>query len=104
MIHIQQTDVAFPVCPAITGIGYPDYALSPWGEQGYYNIAVFYGGCNMDCLYCQNWEYREMIVNSKPVLSIESLVNAVNKKTSCVCFSVETLDPSLHMLYLQLEK
>jgi len=78
--------VAFPVCPAITGIGYPDYALSPWGEQGYYNIAVFYGGCNMDCLYCQNWEYREMIVNSKPVLSIESLVNAVNKKTSCVCF------------------
>lgn len=78
--------VAFPVCPAITGIGYPDYALSPHGERGYYNIAVFYGGCNLDCLYCQNWEYREMTSRGKPVLSIESLVKAVNYRTTCVCF------------------
>ncbi|MCC6024795.1 MAG: radical SAM protein [Desulfurococcaceae archaeon] len=78
--------VALPVCPAATGLGYPEYALSPAGEHGYYNIAVFYGGCNLDCLYCQNWEYREMAVKAKPVLSVESLVNAVNSRTTCVCY------------------
>lgn len=78
--------VAFPVCPAITGEGYPDYSLSPRGEHGYYNIAVFYGGCNLDCIYCQNWEYREMAYKVKPLISIETLVNAVNKKTTCVCY------------------
>ncbi|ABN69519.1 Radical SAM domain protein [Staphylothermus marinus F1] len=78
--------VAYPVCPAVTGRGYPKYALSPKGERGYYNIAVFYGACNMDCLYCQNWEYRKMASQGKPFLSIEDLVNSVNEKTTCVCF------------------
>lgn len=78
--------VAFPVCPAITGRGYPQYALYPEGERGYYNIAVFMGGCNLDCLYCQNWEYRSMSVKGKPKLSLSDLVKAVNYKTTCVCF------------------
>ncbi len=78
--------VAYPVCPAVTGRGYPKYALTPSGERGYYNIAVFYGACNMDCLYCQNWEYRRMASEGKPLLSIDDLVNAVNEKTTCVCF------------------
>lgn len=78
--------VALPVCPAATGLGYPDYALNPHGERGYYNLAVFYGGCNLDCLYCQNWEYRNMAQKAKPLLSIESLVSAVNSKTTCVCY------------------
>lgn len=78
--------VALPVCPAATGLGYPEYALTPIGEHGYYNIAVFYGGCNLDCLYCQNWEYREMAVKAEPTLSIKSLVDAVNAKTTCVCY------------------
>jgi pyruvate formate lyase activating enzyme len=78
--------VAFPVCPAITGRGYPRYALTPHGERGYYNIAVFYGGCNLDCLYCQNWEYREMARKASPRLSVEDLVGSVNWRTTCVCF------------------
>jgi pyruvate formate lyase activating enzyme len=78
--------VALPVCPAASGLGYPEYALSPIGEHGYYNIAVFYGGCNLDCLYCQNWEYREMAVKAKPTLSVKSLIDAVNSRTTCVCY------------------
>lgn len=78
--------VAFPVCPAITGRGYPKYALERYGEHGYYNIAVFMGGCNLDCLYCQNWEYRSMSIKGKPTISIDDLVKAVNEKTTCVCF------------------
>jgi len=78
--------VAFPVCPAITGRGYPRYALTPRGERGYYNIAVFMGGCNLNCLYCQNWEYRLMTVRKNPKLTVEDLVKAVNSRTTCVCF------------------
>ncbi len=78
--------VASPVCPGIHGLGYPDYALSRGGESGYYNIAVFYGVCNMDCLYCQNWEYRRMTRSLEPRLSIDDLVDAVGPRTTCVCF------------------
>ncbi|MEM1742097.1 MAG: radical SAM protein [Desulfurococcaceae archaeon] len=78
--------VAFPVCPAITGRGYPKYALTPNGESGYYNIAVFMAGCNMNCLYCQNWEFREMSIRKKPLLTISDLVRSVNYRTTCVCF------------------
>lgn len=78
--------VASPVCPATTGRGYPEYALTARGEHGYYNIAVFYGGCSLDCLYCQNWEHREIAHKATPRLSIDMLVNAVNGKTTCVCY------------------
>jgi len=78
--------VAFPVCPAITGRGYPRYALTPRGERGYYNIAVFMGGCNLNCLYCQNWEYRMMTARKTPKLTLSDLVKAVNERTTCVCF------------------
>jgi len=78
--------VAYPVCPAVTGLGYPDYALTPSGERGYCNIAVFYGSCNMDCLYCQNQVFKTYAFRMKPFISIDDLVNTVNDKTTCVCF------------------
>ncbi len=78
--------VAYNVCPAVTGRGYPRYALSPAGERGYYNIAVFYGACNLDCLYCQNWEFRRMVKERKPIITIQDLVESVNHRTTCVCF------------------
>ncbi len=78
--------VADWVCPGATGRGYPKYSLLPTGEKGYYNIAVFYGACNFNCLFCQNWEYRDMAVKGSPTLTIDSLVEAVNGKTTCVCF------------------
>lgn len=78
--------VAYPVCPAVTGMGYPRYSLSPRGERGYYNIAVFYGGCNLDCLYCQNWEHKLLALSRERVISVDDLVKSVNERTTCVCF------------------
>lgn len=78
--------VAFPVCPAITGEGYPRYALSPLGEHGYYNIAVFYGSCNLNCLYCQNHVFKKYAAAKYPFMSVEDLAGAVNSKTTCACF------------------
>lgn len=79
--------VADWVCPAKTGCGYPKYSLSKGGpEYGYYNIAIFYGSCNLDCLFCQNWEYRKMTMQKNPLLSVEDLAYAVNSRTTCACF------------------
>jgi len=42
--------------------------------------------CNMDCLYCQNHVFKTYASRMKPFISIDDLVNAVNDKTTCVCF------------------
>jgi pyruvate formate lyase activating enzyme len=78
--------VADWVCPATTGRGYPKYARSPRGEAGYYNLAVFYGACSLDCLYCQNWHFREY-PSRPPLVSVEELDGAMDpRRVACVCF------------------
>ncbi len=84
------------ICPGGTGAGYPDYAYSRGAEYGYKNLAVFYHGCTFNCLFCQNWHYREALKAKKPRLSQE-LVDAIDTKTSCVCFFGG--DPSLQILH-----
>ncbi len=79
--------VAFPVCPAATGRGYPQYALSPNGERGYYNLAVFYAACSLNCLYCQNWVGRKESLLLKHKMSVDELVRAaLNANVTCICF------------------
>jgi len=38
--------------------------------------------CNFNCLFCQNWHFR----NTKTTISAENLANKVNEKVSCICF------------------
>ena len=78
--------VAEWTCPGCTGIGYPKYAYMPSAERGYYNLAVFYGACNLDCLFCQNWQYRNMTASVNPLYSAEELARAAHSKVSCVCY------------------
>lgn len=77
--------VADWVCAGGTGAGYPHFSHSPKPEYGYKNLAVFYGGCSFNCLFCQNWHWRQ---NTPPQESIspEQLVEAVNGRTACICF------------------
>ncbi|UCF71550.1 MAG: radical SAM protein [candidate division WOR-3 bacterium] len=51
-------------------------------DHGYKNLAVFYGACTFDCLFCQNWHFRER----KNKASVEDLVKAVDSLTGCVCY------------------
>lgn len=78
--------VAEWVCPGCTGRGYPKYAYKKGAETGYYNLAVFYGACNLDCLYCQNWHYRRLTKELKPLISADSLASLVHNRVSCVCY------------------
>ncbi len=78
--------VSWWFCPSCTGSGYPQYAYKPEAEHGYANLAVFYGACNYDCLFCQNWHYRNLSAKHKPVMSAEALAAKVDKHVSCVCY------------------
>lgn len=95
--------VATPVCPAATGAGYPRYSVSDGVEYGCYNLAVFFAGCNLDCLFCQNWQHKDIAVSSKLrkryLLSINELVEEAvkNDRITCVCFFGG--DPTPHAIY-----
>lgn len=78
--------VAEWVCPAGTGAGFPRYSHKEGAEEGYDNLAVFYGACSFDCLYCQNWHYREMASALSPRISADELASRVGPRTSCICF------------------
>ena len=87
--------VAWWFCPGCTGAGHPKYANKPAAETGYSNLAVFYGACSYDCLYCQNWHHRDLARKLQPVTSAESLAMKVDKHVSCICYFGG--DPSAQM-------
>jgi len=84
------------ICPAY-GHGYPRWAYQDGPEHGYTNLAVFYGACSFDCLFCQNAQYREMPQQLKPLISAKELVSNVHKRVACICFFGG--DPGPQMLH-----
>jgi len=66
--------VAGPVCPERRNIGR-------------YNLALFYFGCNLDCLFCQNIEHKTMLreMERTPV-TVEVLKGVMeDERVTCVC-------------------
>ncbi len=77
--------VADWVCPGGTGAGYPEYAYRQGPEHGYKNLAVFYNACSFDCLYCQNWHFRQRVSLSNRV-PVSELAGHVDTQTACICY------------------
>jgi pyruvate formate lyase activating enzyme len=50
-----------------------------------YNLAVFYGACSFDCLYCQNWHFKELQSKSNRV-SPKELAAQVDERVKCICY------------------
>ena len=73
------------ICAGGTGAGYPQYAYCSGAEYGYKNLAVFFEACSFNCLFCQNWHFREKSIHSD-VRSDEALVYDVDESTSCICY------------------
>jgi pyruvate formate lyase activating enzyme len=65
--------VADPVCAGHT-------------QRGQHNLAVFYAACTVDCLFCQNWQFRETDPIRSAKLSAAELAGAANPRTYCVCY------------------
>jgi pyruvate formate lyase activating enzyme len=72
-------------CPAGTGRGYPRYAHRPGPERGYLNLAVFYHACNFNCLFCQNWTFKEATFTG-PRVSAAKLAQAAHDRAACICY------------------
>lgn len=73
------------VCPGGTGAGFPKYAYCAGPEKGYKNLAVFFHACTLNCLFCQNWHFRQETL--KPATrSVEDLLADVDELTSCICW------------------
>lgn len=97
--------VAGPVCPANTWRGYPEYTSFRGVERGFYNLAVFFAGCSLDCLFCQNWEHKTALAEDSwrvrgtvYVSGIEQLVDAaMDPRVTCVCYFGG--DPGPHTPY-----
>lgn len=92
--HLPTNCVASWFCPASTGAGYPNYTRLLGPEHGWLNLAVFYHGCNFNCLYCQNWEFKVRGRESfwHPAAAI---ADAVGSRTACLCFFGG--DPTPHL-------
>lgn len=70
--------VVLPVCPEKK-------------NTGFYNLAVFLAGCNLDCLFCQNIDHKYMLSNGEmrdgEIVSVDQLVKVADqKRVSCVCY------------------
>jgi pyruvate formate lyase activating enzyme len=55
-------------------------------QHGKHNLAVFYTACTVDCLFCQNWHFRETDPVLSAKLTAEGLADAANPRTHCVCY------------------
>jgi len=88
--------VADWVCPGGSGAGYPAYSYSSGPEYGYKNLAVFFHGCSFNCLFCQNWHWRDDLIKRSYITSLQ-LAEAVDSRTACICYFGG--DPAPQLLY-----
>jgi pyruvate formate lyase activating enzyme len=77
--------VADWVCPGGSASGYPRFSYTKGPEYGYKNLAVFYQACSFDCLFCQNWSFRQRVHQEERV-SAAKLAQFADDQTSCICF------------------
>ncbi len=82
-------------CPGGTGVGYPQWAKKPSAEYGFSNLAVFFYGCSLDCLFCQNVSHKRIAQGS--LVDLEDFLNVIdqNQKISCVCYFGGSPEPQL---------
>jgi pyruvate formate lyase activating enzyme len=63
-----------------------DWVCAGSRQPGRHNLAVFYASCTLDCLFCQNWHFRESHAEHDRGMSAAALADRANADTYCVCF------------------
>jgi pyruvate formate lyase activating enzyme len=56
------------------------------GARGRDNLAVFYGACSLNCLFCQNWHYMQNAAALAPRVSAADLAGACTTRVACICY------------------
>ncbi|MHA1369096.1 MAG: radical SAM protein [Promethearchaeota archaeon] len=82
-------------CASCSDLGYPAFKSNPGPEFGSYNYAVFFKGCNFDCLFCQNPGHR--IIKKSDFISLDDFIGPIisNSRISCVCYFGGSPEPQL---------
>ncbi|HIC92928.1 MAG TPA: radical SAM protein [Anaerolineae bacterium] len=62
-----------------------DWVCPGHTRYGYKNLAVFYGACSFNCLFCQNWHFRQMRPEGRG-MSAQELADKADRRTFCVCY------------------
>ncbi len=63
-----------------------DWVCAGSAQRGKHNLAVFYQSCTLDCLFCQNWHFRQTDPLRSRGLAAAALADAANPHTYCVCY------------------
>jgi pyruvate formate lyase activating enzyme len=66
-------------------------------QRGKHNLAVFYASCTVDCLFCQNYHFREVDPAEGELVSAEALADLANDQTFCACYFGG--DPASQMMH-----
>jgi pyruvate formate lyase activating enzyme len=74
-----------------------DPVCSGHAERGRHNLAVFYASCTVDCLFCQNYHFRQVDPVQCDPLSARELADLANDRTFCVCYFGG--DPASQMMH-----
>ena len=74
-----------------------DWVCPGHHARGYHNLAVFYASCTFNCLFCQNWHFRETSPTRGQGISAQALADVANSRTFCVCYFGG--DPSAQMAH-----
>jgi pyruvate formate lyase activating enzyme len=90
-------------CPGGTGVGYPKWAKAPRPEYGYSNLSVFFYGCSLDCLFCQNASHKQIAQGT--VVELDELLGVIeeNSKISCVCYFGGSPEPQMPFIIRLME-
>lgn len=74
----------------------PTNCCAAWfcGAQGGLNFAVFFYGCNFDCLFCQNAQHKHL--EEGELISVEGFAaRALAPRVHCICFFGGSPEPQL---------
>jgi len=82
-------------CPGGTGLGYSTYAKTSTAEIGYSNYAVFFYGCNFNCLFCQNSSHKDLYHQSPTTIQQFTNTITANSNYTCICHFGGSPEPQL---------
>jgi len=63
-----------------------DWVCEGSRHPGHHNLAVFYASCTANCLFCQNWHFRQVSPTKSVTLNAKELAAAATPRTFCVCY------------------
>ncbi len=63
-----------------------DWVCTGSAQRGKHNLAVFYAACTFNCLFCQNWHYRDADPRRSGTIRARELADVANECTYCVCY------------------